>query len=143
MADDDYLTDASSSLYDSSAPVTPRDFSSTLEQDLDMLFNEDTYEVPQYSAPELSDRTFLSESKFFIPDDDEEESLPPLDDWYISIANRCMPPEEAIAVAAAAAMTVSCQWGIILLLLVSSSLASSHCIVIHLFVSTFLSSISK
>lgn len=111
MANDDYLTDASSSLYDSSAPVTPRDFSSTLEQDLDMLFNEDTYEVPQYSVPEPSDRTFLSESKFFIPDNDndDEDSLPPLDDWYISIANRCMPPEEAVAVAAAAAMTVSCQ----------------------------------
>ncbi|KAF8812221.1 hypothetical protein BYT27DRAFT_6410321 [Phlegmacium glaucopus] len=122
---DDCFTDDSSSLYDSSLPATPKDFASTFAQDLDTLFEEDTYEiqhcndihqqygdeylVPQYSVtPQSNDTTFSSKAKFFIPDDEEEDSLPPLDDWYISIANRCMPPEEAEAVAAAAAVTVSC-----------------------------------
>ena len=113
---DNCFIDISSSLCDSSAPVTPKDFSSTLEQDLDIFFGEDTYEIqhnnqnkdefviPQYSEPR-DDTTFSSNSKFFIPDD-EEDSLPPLDDWYITIANRCMPPEEAEAVAASAAVSL-------------------------------------
>lgn len=112
---DKCLSDIFSSTCDSVAPVTPKDFSSTCEQDLDMFFDEDEiqhsdhiyggYEdefvVPQYSKPHSKDTT----SRFFIPDDedDDEDSLPPLDDWYLAIANRCMPPEQAVAVAAAAA----------------------------------------
>jgi hypothetical protein len=57
---------------------------------------EDQFAVPQYSGPQSTS------SKLFVLDDEEEDSLPPLDDWYIAIANRCMPPEEAEAVAAAA-----------------------------------------
>jgi len=106
----DNFTDTSSSLFDSSPPVTPKDFSCTLEQDLD-IFGEDTYEtqhhwhnqnkdefmIPQYSEPS-DDTAFPSNSKFItIPDDKEEDSLPPLDDWYITIANRCMPPEKVVA----------------------------------------------
>jgi len=119
---DNCFADASSSICDSSAPATPNDFSCTFEQDLDTLFDEDIYEIQQYDgihqryedefvvphysvAPQSNDTT---KSKFFFPDDDEEDSLPPLDDWYISIANRCMPPEEAEAVAAAA-ISVSCR----------------------------------
>lgn len=99
---DNWFTDTSSSLCDSSAPVTPKDFSCTLEEDLDVLFAKDAYEtqrnnqskdqfmIPQYS--ELRDgTTFPSNSKFFIPDE-EEDSLPPLDDWYITISNRSMRP---------------------------------------------------
>ena len=97
----DYNTDTSSSLCDSSAPVTPDDFSSPLEQVLDTFFDEDICEmqlhnqdkdkfmIPQYFEPR-DDTTFPSNSKFFIPDDKEEDSLPPLDDWYITIANRCI-----------------------------------------------------
>jgi hypothetical protein len=119
---DGYPTDTLSSICGSSAPVTPKDFSSTLDQDLDMLFGGDAYDtqhndhihhqrheeefvVQQYSEP-TDDTIFPSESKFFIPDEDEND-LPPLDDWYITIANRCMPPEEAQAVAAAAAAVMS------------------------------------
>ena len=106
---DNCFTDASSSsLFDSSAPITPKDFSFTREQDLDILFGGDIYETrhnlskdhfmipPQYSELR-DDTTFPSHSKFFIPDDKEEDSLPPLDDWYITIANRCMPPEKVVA----------------------------------------------
>lgn len=71
---DNCFTDTSSSLYDSdsSAPVTPKDFSSTLEQDLEFFLGEDTYEtqhnnqnkdefmILQYS--ELRDMTFPSNS---------------------------------------------------------------------------------
>jgi hypothetical protein len=114
---DNCFTDTSSSLCDSSAPVTPKDFSSTHEQDLDIFFGEDTYEtqhndhnkdefvIPQYSELRDYTTTFPSNSRFFISDDKEEDiSLPPLDDWYITIANRCMPPEEAEAEGAAAAV---------------------------------------
>ena len=99
---DNCVTDTSSSLCDSSAPVTPNDFSSTLEQVLDTFFGEDTCEmqrnnnqdkdesmIPQDFEPR-DNTTFPSNSKFFIPDDKEEDSLPPLDDWYITIANRCI-----------------------------------------------------
>lgn len=101
---DNYFTDTSSSLFDSSAPVTPKDFSCPLEQDLDIFPGEDTYDTPnkdEFMIPryfELSDgTTFPSNSKFFTPDDKEEDSLPPLDDWYITISNRCMPPEKVVA----------------------------------------------
>ena len=117
---DDYQIANNYTDTDSSAPATPKDFSSSLEQDLDMLFGEGAYNtqhndhqyeeciVPQYSESR-DDTTFPSKSRFFIPDDDEEDDLPPLDDWYITIANRCMLPEEAEAVAAAAAaMSLSC-----------------------------------
>jgi hypothetical protein len=100
ITDTDYFTDASSSLCDSSAAVTPEGFSCMLEQDLDISPGEDTYEtqhnnhevtmIPQYSELR-NDRTFPSNTKLFIPDD-KEDSLPPLDGWYIAIANRCMPP---------------------------------------------------
>ena len=66
-------------------------------------YDEDDFMVPQYSGPQSRNP---SKSKFYIPDEDDEDSLPPLDDWYITIANRCMSPEEAEAVAAAA---VSCH----------------------------------
>jgi hypothetical protein len=118
---DDYQIASNYTDTDSSAPATPKDFSCTLEQDLHMLFgegacntqyNDHQYEeciVPQYSEPR-GDTAFPSKARFFIPDDDEENDLPPLDDWYITIANRCMPPEEAEAVAAAAAaMSLSCH----------------------------------
>ena len=116
MVDDtDCFTDtSSSSLCDSSAPVTPKDFSITLEKDLDIFFgenscesqynnqNRDEFVISQYSESR-DGTTFPSNSKFFIPDDKEEDSLPPLDDWYIAIANRCMPPEEAETKATVAA----------------------------------------
>ena len=70
---------------------------------------EDEYMVPQYSQPQPQDMISPLQSKFFIPDDEEEDDLPPLDDWYITIAKRCMPSEEAAAVAAAAAMSASCH----------------------------------
>ena len=118
---DNYHTDTSFSLCNSYAPATPKDFSSTLEQDLDFLFGEDTHDtqhiyqqyeaelvVRQCSEPrDDDDTTFPLKSEFFI--DDEEDGLPPLDDWYIAIANRCMLPEEAEAVAAAAAASLSCH----------------------------------
>jgi hypothetical protein len=88
---DNCLTDTSSSLCDSSAPVTPKDFSSTHEQqDLDIFFGEDTYEtqhnhnkdefvIPQYSELRDNTTTFPLNSRFFISDDKEEDHiLPPL-----------------------------------------------------------------
>lgn len=119
---DNCFTDTSSSLCDSSAPVIPIDFSSTHEQDLDNFFGEDSYEdsyetqhnnhnkdefvILQYSEFKDDTTTFPSNSRFFTPDDNlkEEDSLPPLDDWYITIANRCMPPEEVEAAATAASV---------------------------------------
>ena len=96
---DNCFTDTSSSLFDSSCPVTPKDFSCTLEQDLDILFGEDSYKTQHDNQDELrEDTTFPSNSKFFIPDDKEEDSLPPLDDWYFTIANRCMPPAQAATI---------------------------------------------
>ena len=79
-------------------------FSRTLEHDLDILpdegtyvtqhnnQNEDKFMMPQYSERLRDDTTFPSNSKFLILDDKEEDSLPPLDEWYITIANRCIPP---------------------------------------------------
>ena len=50
--------------------------------------------IPEYSELRDDDMDLPSNSKFFIPD---EDSLPPLDGWYITIANRCMPPGEVVA----------------------------------------------
>ena len=91
----DNFTDTSSSLFDSTTPVTPKDFSCTLEQDLDIFPGEGSYVaqhkfmIPQYSERLRGDTTFPSNFNFLIPDDKGEDSLPPLDDWYITIANRC------------------------------------------------------
>lgn len=67
---------------------------------MDIFFGDHTYEtqhnnqnkiefvIPQHSESR-DDASFPSNSKFFISDDEEDDSLPPLDDWYITIANPC------------------------------------------------------
>ncbi|KAF8165565.1 hypothetical protein B0H34DRAFT_671377 [Crassisporium funariophilum] len=68
----------------------------------------DVPEEEQSGYPdELCATTFppAPKARFFIQeDDDEEDGLPSLDEWYISMAQRCMSPEAASAVVAAAAI---------------------------------------